>query len=119
MTEADVERLLLDSGIIRHRGKIEATIGNAAATVALGGPEALSALAWDAVGGTPVRNRPSRPEEVPAETESSRALSRALRRAGFRFVGPTTAYAFMQACGLVDDHLPGCFLAEPPLASPR
>jgi DNA-3-methyladenine glycosylase I len=111
MTPADVERLLQDSGIIRHRGKVESTIQNAQATVALGGAEALSALAWEIVGGTPRRNRWSRLEDLPAETEESRTLSKALRKAGFRFVGPTTAYAFMQACGLVDDHLPGCFRA--------
>lgn len=113
MTAADVERLLHDPGIIRHRGKIEATIDNARATVALGGVEALSDLAWGVVGGTPRRNRWARLEDFPAETEESRALSKALRRAGFRFVGPTTAYAFMQACGLVDDHMPQCFRASP------
>ena len=111
MTAGDVERLLQDPGIIRHRGKIEATIQNAGAAVALGGAEALSALAWGIVAGTPRRNRWSSLDQLPAETEESRALSKALRTAGFRFVGPTTAYAFMQACGLVDDHLPGCFRA--------
>jgi len=111
MGEADVERLLRDPGIIRHRGKIEATIQNAAAAVALGGPDALSALTWGVVGGAPRRDRRRSLDELPAETEESRALSKALRQAGFRFVGPTTAYAFMQACGLVDDHLPGCFRA--------
>lgn len=112
MGEADVARLLQDPGIIRHRGKIEATIGNAAATVALGGAEALSVLVWGVVGGTPRRNRWARLEDFPAETDESRALSKALRKAGFRFVGPTTAYAFMQACGLVDDHMSGCFRAS-------
>ena len=111
MGEADVERLLQDPGIIRHRGKIEATIGNARATFALGGPEALVALAWGVVGGEPRRNRWRRLAELPAQTEQSRALSRALRLAGFRFVGPTTAYAFMQACGLVDGHTVDCFRA--------
>ena len=112
MTSADVERLVADPGIVRHRGKIEATIGNARAAVALGGAEALSALVWGAVGGAPRRNRWRALEELPAETAESRALNKTLRAAGFRFVGPTTAYAFMQACGLVDDHTVGCFRAR-------
>lgn len=111
MGAPDVERLLHDPGIIRHRGKIEATIGNARAALALGGAGALSALAWGVVGGEPIRNRWRRLDELPAATDESRALSRALRQAGFRFVGPTTAYAFMQACGLVDDHTSDCFRA--------
>lgn len=109
LTGADVDRLLADPGIVRHRGKIEATIGNARATLAIGGPEALVALAWAVVDGEPRQNGWRSVEEVPAETPESRLLSRELRRAGFRFVGPTTAYAFMQACGLVNDHLRGCF----------
>ena len=111
MDESDVERLLLDPGIIRHRGKIESTMQNARAALDLGGPEALSALAWGVVGGEPRRNLLAAGASPPAETEESRALSKALRRAGFRFVGPTTAYAFMQGCGLVDDHTAGCFRA--------
>ncbi len=109
MDSADVEHLLTDTGIIRHRGKVESTIQNARAVVGLGGAAALSALVWGVVGGEPRRNRPSTMESLPAETVESRALSRTLRQAGFRFIGPTTAYAFMQACGLVDDHLPDCF----------
>ena len=108
MDGADVERLLQNPGVIRHRGKIEATIGNALAAVAIGGAEALSVLVWGIVDGVPRRNHWQRLDELPAETDESRALSRTLRRAGFRFVGPTTAYAFMQACGLVDDHMAGC-----------
>ena len=111
MGERDVERLLLDPGIVRHRGKIEATIGNARATLDLGGPEALSELAWGVVGGAPLLCDRASLEALPAETPESRTLSKALKRAGFRFVGPTTVYAFMQACGLVDDHLEGCFRA--------
>lgn len=111
MTPEDVERLLLDPGIIRHRGKVESTIQNAQAAVALGGPEALAALVWGVVGGQPRRNRWSGLHQFPAETEESRTLSKTLRKAGFRFVGPTTGYAFMQACGLVDDHMPVCFRA--------
>ena len=112
LDDADVERLLADPGIIRHRGKVVSTIGNARAVLDLGGPEALSALVWGIVGGLPRLNRPTGLDALPAETEESRALSKALRRAGLRFVGPTTAYAFMQACGLVDDHTSECFRAR-------
>jgi DNA-3-methyladenine glycosylase I len=107
--ERDVARLLADPGIVRHRGKIEATIANARAV--LGVQEdlgSLDALVWSFVDGAPVVNRSG---SVPAETPTSRALSKELRRRGFRFVGPTTAYAFMQAAGLVDDHAAGCFRA--------
>jgi DNA-3-methyladenine glycosylase I len=107
--EGDVARLLADPGIVRHRGKIEATVANARAVLAvqeeLG---SLDALVWPFVDGAPVVNRSG---HVPAETPVSRALSKELRRRGFRFVGPTTAYAFMQAAGLVDDHAPDCFRA--------
>jgi DNA-3-methyladenine glycosylase I len=107
--ERDVLRLLGDPGIVRHRGKIEATIANARAVLELqedGG--SLDALVWSFVGGTPQVNRPRDLTGVPAETAVSRALSKELRRRGFRFVGPTTAYAFMQAAGLVDDHVASC-----------
>jgi len=105
----DVERLLADEGIVRHRGKIEATIGNAAAALEIDG--GLSELVWRFA---PPR-RPTRPRslaELPTVTPESAALSRELRRRGFRFVGPTTAYAFMEAAGLVDDHVDGCHVAE-------
>ena len=106
--EADVERLLGDAGIVRHRGKIEATIANAQATLALreaGTP--LDEVIWSFA---PDGDRPAPRSwsDVPAQTDASRALSKELRRHGFRFVGPTTAYAAMQACGLVNDHLAGC-----------
>jgi DNA-3-methyladenine glycosylase I len=106
---ARVRRLLGDAGIVRHRGKIEATIENARAVLRLreaGG--SLAALAWSAVGGSPRVNRFRRLGQVPPETAESKALSKALRARGFGFVGPTTVYAFMQACGLVNDHLVGC-----------
>jgi len=106
---AEVKRLLGDAAIVRHRGKIEATIRNARAMVALhaeGG--SLGALAWAAVGGAPIVNRPRKLGEVPPQTAESRALSRTLKARGFAFVGPTTVYAFLQACGLVNDHLVGC-----------
>lgn len=110
MGETDVERLLGDERIIRHRGKIEATIQNARATLDLDVP--LDELLW---GFSPDGERP-RPRsfgEVPAVTPESTAMSKELRRRGYRFVGPTTMYALMQACGLVDDHLTGCFRAAP------
>ena len=109
--EDDVARLLADAGIVRHRGKIEAAVANARAAAALEVP--LAELVWSFA--PPPRRRPRSLAEVPAVTPESTALSKALKRHGFRFVGPTTAYAAMQACGLVDDHLEGCCAA--PLAS--
>jgi DNA-3-methyladenine glycosylase I len=101
----DVERLLADPGIVRHRGKIEATIGNAVAALEL--PAGLSELVWGFA--PPSRlERPAGLGELPAATPESTALSKELKRRGFRFIGPTTAYAFMQSAGLVDDHLEGC-----------
>ena len=107
--EADVERLLADEGIVRNRAKIEATIANARATLALreaGTP--LPELVWSFAPTPPE----APPLEVPAQTDESKALAKALKAAGFRFVGPTTAYAAMQACGLVDDHVAGCISAR-------
>ena len=110
--ERDVKRLLADAGIVRHRGKIEATIANARATVALrdsGSP--LPELVWSH------RVKPGRAPRSAADwrstTPESVELSKALRRAGFRFVGPTTVYAAMQACGVVNDHLATCPAREP------
>jgi DNA-3-methyladenine glycosylase I len=110
--ERDVKRLLADAGIVRHRGKIEATIANARATVALrdsGSP--LPELVWSH------RVNPGRAPRSAADwrstTPESVELSKALRRAGFRFVGPTTVYAAMQACGVVNDHLATCPAREP------
>ncbi|MEQ8718363.1 MAG: DNA-3-methyladenine glycosylase I [Acidimicrobiales bacterium] len=111
--ESDVERLLGDAGIIRHRGKIEATISNAArALEAIDEFGSLAAHLWsfepsdptdfDAVGDSP----------IPSTTPASETLSRALKTRGWRFVGPTTVYAFMQAMGMVNDHLPGCAARE-------
>jgi DNA-3-methyladenine glycosylase I len=108
MDEADVGRLLDDAGIIRHRGKIEATIANARCVVALReAGESFHDLVWS-FAPDPPPPRPARMRDVPATTTASTALSRALHRRGFRFVGPTTAYAFMQSMGMVDDHLVGC-----------
>ncbi len=101
----DVARLLADQGIVRNRAKIEATINNARAALDL--PAGLAATVWSyadtgAAG-------PRTLDDVPAWTPASKALSKELRKHGFRFTGPVTAYAAMQACGVVDDHLAGCF----------
>lgn len=106
---ADVARLLDDRGIVRNRAKVEAAIANARATLEL--PEGLSALLWSFAPDPATRPRPRSFAEVPATTAESTAMARELRRRGFRFVGPTTAYALMQACGLVDDHLAACWRA--------
>ena len=108
--ERSVDALLADAGIVRNRRKIEAVIANARVLVRLQaehGAGALDALVWSHAPATP-RDRPSTAAQVPAVTAESRALSARLKAVGFRFVGPTTAYAAMQACGLVDDHVAGC-----------
>ena len=102
---ADVARLLGDAGIVRNRAKIEAVIGNARAMLDL--PVGLADLVWTYA--DPGRPAPAGPAEVPAWTPASRALAAELRRHGFRFAGPVTAYSTMQACGVVNDHLAGCF----------
>ncbi|WP_329567324.1 DNA-3-methyladenine glycosylase I [Kitasatospora sp. NBC_01266] len=104
-TEQDEARLLADPGIIRNRLKIAAAVANARAAQALDG--GLDALVWR-FAGDPDRPAPRSPAEVPAITPQSTALAKELKRQGFRFVGPTTAYALMQACGLVNDHLADC-----------
>jgi DNA-3-methyladenine glycosylase I len=107
--EADVARLLGDAGIVRHRGKIEATIANAAATLAVQAERgSLAALVWELEPTRRGREAPVRLGDLPPQTAESKALSKALRRYGFRFIGPTTAYAAMQSLGLVNDHLKGC-----------
>lgn len=107
--EAEVERLIADAGIVRNRAKILATISNAAIVRDL--PKgAFDALMWSFA--PPPRRRPREVSEVPATTPASDALSKALRTAGFRFVGPTTMYALMQSTGMVDDHVAGCWRAE-------
>jgi DNA-3-methyladenine glycosylase I len=107
----DVDRLLKDEAIVRHRGKIEAAIANARATVALrdaGTP--LPELVWSFA---PAKHRaPRRQTDWRATTPESVSLAKTLRRAGFRFVGPTTAYAAMQACGVVNDHLEECIVRQ-------
>jgi DNA-3-methyladenine glycosylase I len=110
--EADVQRLLVDAGIVRNRAKIEATIANAAATVALRETDApLPELFWAAAPSSPPPP-PRTLADLPAATTESVELAKTLRKAGFRFVGPTTVYAAMQACGVVNDHLAGCPVRE-------
>jgi DNA-3-methyladenine glycosylase I len=104
----DVDRLMADAGIVRNRAKIEATIANARATVALqAAGETLAGLLWSFAPPTPAPARAAL-ADMPASTPQSKALARELKRRGFRFVGPTTAYALMQATGIVNDHLAGC-----------
>ncbi len=105
----EVRRLLGDAGIIRHRGKIEATIAGARAWLEIEEREGFAAFLWGFVDGRPVRNHFRKIEEVPTATPLSLRLSEALRAEGFRFVGPTCVYAFLQATGLVNDHLVGCY----------
>jgi DNA-3-methyladenine glycosylase I len=105
----DVERLLADAGIVRHRGKIEAAIANARGTVALRDSTPLPELVWSFRSDRPA---PRSWDGWHSETAESKELSKRLRGAGFRFVGPTTVYAAMQACGVVDDHLADCFVRE-------
>jgi DNA-3-methyladenine glycosylase I len=106
----DVERLLGDAGIVRNRAKIEATVANARATVALREDGGLSELVWERFRPAPRAAPPRTFAEVPSQTPETVALAKELKRRGFRFVGPTTLYALMQACGVVDDHLAGCLV---------
>jgi DNA-3-methyladenine glycosylase I len=108
LTEADVERLLTDPGIIRSRAKIESAITNARVVSTI--PGGLDAYLWS-FAPAPHR-RPKSFGEVPTETPESKAMAKALKKTGVKFIGPTSAYALMQATGMVDDHLKGCFRAE-------
>ena len=106
--EAETLRLLADPGIIRHRGKIEATFAGARAYLAIEAREGFSNFLWKHVGGHPVDRQLGSLTEAVAQTAASVALSKALKAAGFKFVGPTISYAFMQAVGMVNDHLVTC-----------
>ena len=109
-TDDDRRRLLADPGIIRNRAKVDAAIGNAAAFLTVQAEHgSFSRFLWDFVGGEPRTNRFHSLSEIPAQTDTSRALSKELQRRGFRFVGPTIVYAFLQAVGVVNDHEVGCF----------
>jgi DNA-3-methyladenine glycosylase I len=107
-TDADVARLMADTGIVRNRAKIDATIANARAVAELESSEDLSDLLWSFA--PPPRPRPVDGSEIPAATAESKAMAAELKRRGFRFVGPTTAYALMQATGMVDDHIADCWV---------
>jgi len=106
----DVERLMGDASIVRNRLKIESAIANAKAVLEAGN---LGELVWSFVGGEPKVNAWKTISEIPAETDESKAMSKELKRRGFRFVGPTVCYAFMQGCGLVNDHTTDCFRFPP------
>ena len=106
----DVKRLLGDAGIVRHRGKIESTVNNAQRVLEMQDEHgSFDAYVWSFVGGAPIVGTWQQLGELPASTAESTALSRDLKRRGFRFVGPTTVYAFMRAAGLADDHVVTCF----------
>lgn len=108
-TDDDVDRLLADASIVRNRAKIRATVNNARAVLALDVP--LDELLWSFAPDSGTRQRPRSMAEVPATTPESKAMARELKKRGFAFVGPTTCYAMMQAVGMVDDHVEGCFRA--------
>lgn len=113
--DAKIDALVTDPGIVRHRGKVASVVNNARALLAV--QEAFGsfdAYIWGFVDGTPIRNAWPDLAQVPATTAVSEALSKDLRRRGFRFMGPTTSYAFMQAAGMVNDHLVDCFRYKKP-----
>ena len=107
--EAKLERLLTDPGIVRNRAKVASTVTNARAVLRLREEDGLDGVLWSFVDGRPVQNGFVSPGDVPAETPVSRALSRELKRRGFRFVGPTICYALMQAVGMTNDHVVSCY----------
>ncbi|RTL71969.1 MAG: DNA-3-methyladenine glycosylase I [Hyphomicrobiales bacterium] len=111
--EKDIARLMQDAGIVRNKSKIEATIDNARAYLKLSERRRLAPFLWELAGGKPQINRHESFKSVPPETPVSKAISKALKAEGFRFVGPTTVYAFMQASGMVNDHLVGCHRHAP------
>ena len=108
-----VEELMQDAGIVRNRLKIEATISNARAYLDLIETQSLGAFMWDFVNGTTIDNKFSKSEDIPAKTDLSTQLSKALKQKGFRFCGPVGVYALMQSAGLVNDHLVNCHRYEP------
>jgi DNA-3-methyladenine glycosylase I len=115
----DTARLMADAGIVRNKLKIEATIDNARALLKLQERTSLAAFLWGFLDGRPQINQHRSFKTVPAETPTSKAISKALKAEGFRFVGPTTVYAFMQATGMVNDHLVDCHRHEPCAALQR
>jgi DNA-3-methyladenine glycosylase I len=111
-TQRDVKRLLSDASIVRNRLKVRSAVENAQAVVALRKEMTFDALLWSFVAGAPIVGEWKRLHDIPAEKPESRAMSKELKRRGFSFVGPTVCYAFMQACGLVNDHVVTCFRYE-------
>jgi DNA-3-methyladenine glycosylase I len=112
-TPTRIERLLADPSIVRNRRKVESTVANARAVLRLADEgSSLDTLLWSFVGGVPRVNRWGELGEIPAATPESAAMSRSLKRRGFRFVGPTVCYAFMQAVGMVNDHVTTCYRAR-------
>ncbi len=112
-TARDVKRLMNDVGIVRNRAKIEATISNATAYLELRKRTSLKNFLWSFLDNGAVQNRFHSMSEIPPQTDLSKRISKALKAEGFRFVGPTTVYAFMQSAGMVNDHLVGCHRHEP------
>ena len=118
--ESEVEAALLDPGIVRNRRKVEAIVGNARALLTMeNNGEDFSSFLWSFVNGSPIINEFRSVQDIPDETAESRAMSRALRKRGFRFVGPTICYAFMQAVGMVNDHLLDCPVRDDTLEAAR
>jgi len=117
--EQDQTRLMADAGIVRNRLKVEATIDNARALLKLNERTRLSVFLWDFLDGKPLINTHAAMKGVPAETELSKKISKALKSEGFRFVGPTTVYAFMQSSGFVNDHMVSCHRHGPCAALQR
>lgn len=110
MTEADEARLLLDEGIVRNRAKISSTVGNAKAFLAVQKEHgSFDAWLWGFVDGRPLQGRPASMKDVPASTDLAVRISKDLKKKGFRFVGPTIVYAYLQAVGVVNDHVAGCY----------
>ncbi|MFT6696187.1 MAG: DNA-3-methyladenine glycosylase I [Paracoccaceae bacterium] len=107
-TDDDVNRLLGNAGIVRHRGKIMATIGNARAWQQIEAAGGFDTFLWDYVGGAPLQNNFKSRAEVPTSTPLSTQISKDLKKTGFKFCGPTIVYAFMEAVGMVNDHITGC-----------
>lgn len=112
-TGTDIARLMNDAGIVRNRNKIEATISNARACLELSRRHSLSDFLWGFVDGSPIINTRASFAEIPPQTDLSKRISKALKSEGFRFVGPTTVYAFMQSVGMVNDHLVTCHRHAP------
>ncbi len=107
-TEKDVLARLENTGIVRHRGKIEATVGNARAWLEIESQAGFSGFLWRYVDGEPIQNAAKSQRDIPTQTELSRRISKDLKQAGFKFCGPTIVYAFMQAVGMVNDHVVTC-----------